>query len=84
MAFAVILTWLYNSTKGSLLLVAICHATANTVGIFLPVANTTSGENMGAYITTVFLEIVAAVAVIAISGPARLSTEQMQTAYSSQ
>lgn len=85
MAFAVILTWLYNSTKGSLFLVSICHAASNTVGIFLPVANTTSGENIGAYITVVLLEIAAAVVVTVISGPARLSrTEQMQTQYSSQ
>lgn len=79
MAFAVVLTWLYNSTKGSLLLVAVCHATANTVGVFLPVANTSSGENIGAYIVTVFLEIAVAVIVVAISGSARLSNEQMQT-----
>jgi len=83
MASAIVLTWIYNSTKGSLLLVAICHATANTVGVFLPVANTTSRENIGAYIATVFLEIVAAVIVVAISGPARLSNEQMQTEQSS-
>ena len=79
LAFAIILTWLYNSTNGSLLLVSICHAASNTIGIFLPVANTTSGENMGAYITIVLLEIIAAVIVIAISGTARLSTGKMQT-----
>jgi membrane protease YdiL (CAAX protease family) len=78
-AFAVILTWLYNGTRGSLLLVAICHAASNTVNIFLPVANTTSGENMGAYITIVLLEAVTAIIVTIIAGPARLSrTEQMQ------
>ena len=84
-AFAVILTWLYNGTKGSLLLVAICHAASNTVGNFLPVANTTSSENMGAYITIVLLEIVTAVTVTVISGQLRLSrTEQVQKQYSSQ
>lgn len=79
MAFAVILTWLYNNTKGSLLLVAIAHAASNTVGNFLPVANTASSENMGTYITIVLLEIAAAVVVTVISGFARLSrTEPMQ------
>ena len=79
MAFAVILTWLYNNTKGSLLLVAIAHAASNTVGNFVPVANTASDENMGAYITIVLLEIAAAVVVTVISGPARLSrTEPKQ------
>lgn len=82
MAFAVIQTWLYNNTKGSLLLVAIAHAASNTAGIFLPVANTTSGENMGTYITIVLLEVAAAVVVTVVSGPARLSrTEQMQMQY---
>lgn len=85
MAFAVILTWLYNNTKGSLLLVAIAHAASNTVGNFLPVANTASVENMGAYITIVLLEVAAAVVVTVISGPARLSqTEPMQMQYHSQ
>ncbi|MGQ0604894.1 MAG: CPBP family intramembrane glutamic endopeptidase [Anaerolineales bacterium] len=80
LAFAVILTWLYNSTRGSLLLVAICHAAINTVGIFLPVANTTSGENMGAYMVIVLLELAAAIVIIVIAGPARLSrTEPVQT-----
>ncbi len=80
LAFAIILTWLYNNTRGSLLLVSICHAAINTVGIFLPLANTTSGENLGAYITVTLLEIAAAVVIIVIAGPVRLSrTEQMQT-----
>ena len=79
-AFAVILTWIYNGTKGSLLLVVICHAASNTVGIFLPVANTTTGENMGAYITIALFEVAAAIIITIIAGPGRLSrTEQMQT-----
>jgi len=79
-AFAVILTWIYNGTKGSLLLVVLCHAASNTVGIFLPVANTTTGENMGAYITIALFEVAAAIIITIIAGPGRLSrTEQMQT-----
>src|SRR5438874_8834604 len=73
MAFAVILTWIYNGTKGSLLLVVICHAASNTVGIFLPVANTTTGENMGAYITIALFEVAAAIIITIIAGPGRLS-----------
>jgi len=49
-SFAVILTWLYNNTRGSLLMVVFCHAASNTVGMFLPVANTVSSGNLGAYI----------------------------------
>jgi membrane protease YdiL (CAAX protease family) len=78
MAFAVIMTWLYNGTKGSLLLVTIAHASANTIGIFLPLANTVSSENMGAYIGYVLLEVMVAITIIA-TGPEWLSrTEPLQ------
>ena len=76
MAFAVILTWLYNNTKGSLLIVAICHAASNTVAIFFPMANTISNENMGAYIVYILLEVLAAVIVTLYAGPARLSRKE--------
>lgn len=64
---------------GSLLLATICHASSNTVSIFLPMANTVSSENMGSYVIWVLLEVVVAIAVTVIAGPARLSrTEPMQ------
>jgi membrane protease YdiL (CAAX protease family) len=79
LAYAVLLTWLYNNTKGSLLLVAISHACSNTAGVFLPMATTVSNENMGAYITVTILEIAAAMIVTFMAGPARLSrTEPKQ------
>jgi membrane protease YdiL (CAAX protease family) len=79
MAYAVILTWLYNNTKGSLLLVAISHASSNTAGLFMPMANTVSSENMGAYIIFVLLEVITAVMIIIVSGPERFSrTEPVQ------
>lgn len=73
LAFAVILTWLYNNTKGSLLIVAVCHAMSNTVGVFMPMANTSSSENMGSYIFYVLLEVLAAIVVTVIAGSAHLS-----------
>ncbi len=77
--FAVILTWLYNGTRGSLLLVTIMHASANTAGIFFPISNTVSSENMGAYITYFFLEVAVAIIVILVTGPEQLSrTEPKQ------
>ena len=80
MAFAVSLTWLYNNTKGSLLLVAIMHASSNTAGLFFPMANTTSSENIETYVGYVLLEVVVAVVIVIMAGPARLSrTEPMQT-----
>ena len=79
MAFAVILTWLYNNTNGSLLMVAICHAISNTVSIFVPMASTVSSENMGSYIIYVLLEVATALAIIFVASPARLSrTEEKQ------
>lgn len=79
MAYAVILTWFYNNTKGSLLLVTITHASGNTAGPFMPMANTVSSENMGAYIIFALLQVVTAVMIIIVTGPERLSrTEPMQ------
>ena len=79
MAYAVILTWLYNNTQGSLLLVTITHASGNTAGPFMPMANTVSSENMGAYIIFALLEVAAAILIIVATGPQRLSrTEPVQ------
>jgi membrane protease YdiL (CAAX protease family) len=71
-SFAVLLTWLYNNTKGSLLLVVICHASSNTAGLFLPVDNVPSSPEMGAYILFALLEVAAAVVVTVVAGSARL------------
>jgi uncharacterized protein len=76
MAFAVVLTWLYNNTRGSLLLTGLCHASANTAGLFLPMASTASGNNMNAYITIVLIEVVVAIAITVIAGPERLSRRE--------
>jgi uncharacterized protein len=79
MAVSVMYTWLYNGTKGSLLLVTLFHAASNTAGVFMPMANTVSSENLGAYILYVLLEAVAAVVIVIVTGPERLSrTEIMQ------
>ena len=79
MAGAFLYTWLYNNTKGSLLMVTLFHASSNTMGIFMPMASTISGENMGAYIGYVLFEVVAAVIVVIVTGPERLSrTEEKQ------
>jgi membrane protease YdiL (CAAX protease family) len=77
LADAVIYTWIYNNTKGSLLLTTILHAAGNTAGVFLPVANTQSGEHLDVYIlATVFL-IIVAVAVTFFSGSKQLSRVEM-------
>lgn len=73
MAAAVLYTWLYNGTRGSLLLVTLFHAASNTTGLFMPMANTVSNGNMGAYILYILLEVLAAGAIIMITGSKRLS-----------
>jgi membrane protease YdiL (CAAX protease family) len=79
MADAILYTWLFNNTKGSLLLTTLFHASGNTAGVFLPIANTVTGNNTSALILQVLLQIIAAVVVVRIAGPARLSrTEAVQ------
>jgi membrane protease YdiL (CAAX protease family) len=73
LAFSVTLTWLYNASKGSLLLVAIMHASSNTTGIFFPMANLVSSENMGAYIGYCLFEVLVAIIVVFATRPARFS-----------
>lgn len=73
MAKAVLLTWMYNNTKGSLLLVTLFHASFNTAGVVLPIANTVIDNNLGARIIIDLLEVVAAVVVVISAGAENLS-----------
>jgi membrane protease YdiL (CAAX protease family) len=73
LAEAVLYTWLYNNTNGSLLLATIFHAAGNTSGVFLPMANTVSGENMGVQIIATALEVLAAVMVVIMTTTDSLS-----------
>lgn len=73
LADAVIYTWVYNNTKGSLLLTSILHAAGNTAGVFLPMANTQSGEHMDVYITAIVLLALTATVVTLFTGTNRLS-----------
>jgi uncharacterized protein len=76
---AVLLSWMYNSTKGSLLLVTLFHASFNTAAVLLPIANTVSDSNLGARIIINLLEVITAIVVIVSAGPERLSqTEPKQ------
>jgi len=78
-AKAILMTWMFNSTKGSLLLVTLFHASFNTAGLLLPIANnlTDTNMNMRAMIST--LEIIVAVIVVIYAGAERLSrTEPKQ------
>lgn len=73
MADAVLYTWLYNSTRGSLLLVTFFHASGNAAAVFLPIANTVSTENLPTFIISIILIISSAVIVTIAARSARLS-----------
>jgi uncharacterized protein len=70
-ALSVLYTWLYNSTRGSLLLVTLFHASGNTAGMFLPVSFAAAGGIMPNLM--IVLYIVAAVVVTFIAGAEHLS-----------
>lgn len=78
---AILYTWLYNNTRGSLLLVTIMHAAGNTAGVFLPMASTMSSENLGALLIAIALEIVIAAIVIFTAGAARLARAEPKQVY---
>lgn len=73
LAEAILYTWLYNNTRGSLLLTTIMHAAGNTAGVFLPMANTLSGANMDVLIVVIVIEVMIAILVTAVAGPEKLS-----------
>jgi membrane protease YdiL (CAAX protease family) len=78
---AIIYTWLSNGTRGSLLLVTLLHASTNTAGAFMPMANTVGDANMGAYIMYVLLEGLVAILIVSVTGlklPANTATTQVQ------
>jgi membrane protease YdiL (CAAX protease family) len=71
-AKAVLFTWVFNSTGGSLLMVTLLHASMNTSAVFLPMLPAATGEGRPLAIS-VGLHAVAAIAVVAATGAARLS-----------
>lgn len=66
-ANAFVYTWIYNSTKGSILLVALFHGSGNIFGAFMP------GVSPVAY---ALVNCVVAIALIAVLGKVNLSLRQ--------
>jgi membrane protease YdiL (CAAX protease family) len=71
-ARAILFTWVYNSTRGSLLLVTIFHAAFNTIFVFLPIAPQVIGHS-GIFELAVIIECIAAMIVTLVAGWANLS-----------
>jgi membrane protease YdiL (CAAX protease family) len=78
-AKAVLLTWVFNSTRGSLLMVTLFHASMNTASVFLPMLPAATGEARPIMIS-IGLHAVAAVAVVVATGAARLSRSDPEAA----
>jgi membrane protease YdiL (CAAX protease family) len=74
-ANAILYTWIYNNTKGSLLLASLFHAASNTAGVFLPVSTTVEIDVSTEAVEAVILVVIAAV-VVYVAGAARLSRSQ--------
>jgi membrane protease YdiL (CAAX protease family) len=73
-ALSVILTWVYNSTGGSLLMVVLLHATANLpLTLFL---EPLGSRAMLPFLLYVALMVVAAIVVVIVAGPAHLSRKR--------
>jgi len=71
-AKAVLYTWVFNSTAGSLLMVTLLHASLNTSVVFLPILPAAVGDVRPTLISIV-LHCAAAVAVVLATGPVRLT-----------
>lgn len=77
---AVILTWLYNNSRGSVLPAMVLHAGWNTVGILVPAPHPAPGAAVGGAPTATTLQVTAAafvtvvaIAIVAVAGPGTLS-----------
>jgi membrane protease YdiL (CAAX protease family) len=77
LALAVLYTWLYNNTRGSLLLVTLFHASGNTFGMFMPAKFAVTGGIL--FNLEIVFFVIAAIVVTLVAGAERLSrTAEMQ------
>jgi uncharacterized protein len=70
---AILYTWVFNSTGGSLLLVTLLHASFNTAYVMLPVNPAAAGSPL-IQLFVLAVEAVAALVVIARTGPVHLAS----------
>ena len=72
-AFSIIYTWMYNNTRGSLLIVHLFHAASNVTLGMLPVLPMDTGGDLRPLWLAVGLLWAFTIAIVTIFGPARLS-----------
>lgn len=80
-AKAILYTWLYNATGGSLLLTTIFHASGNTAGVLLPIPNILSGSEPVEYAIIALLFAAIAMAAVSINGPNLISGEGKRISF---
>lgn len=73
---SVLLAWIYNGTRGSLLLVVLAHAAWNTAGIYLPLSNTLSSGGLGAFAAQAAIEVLLVIVIVGRTGAENLSRSQ--------
>src|SRR5437899_2035419 len=71
---AVVYTWVFNGTGGSLLLVTLLHAAYNTAYVFLPVNSMASNPRQA--LIMVAVEAAGALVIVFIAGPKWLSNKE--------
>jgi membrane protease YdiL (CAAX protease family) len=73
LALSVILSWLYNSTNGSLLIVIICHGAIDTASRYMLPEFSNQGYQV-VWWCMVGLYVAVAIIVVFVAGPKRLET----------
>jgi uncharacterized protein len=68
LAQAIVFTWVYNNTRGSLLMVLLFHAALNTADVFLPIIPSAVGDSRPMLIA-MGLRCIAALVVVIVAGP---------------
>jgi uncharacterized protein len=68
LAEAIVFTWIYNNTRGSLLMVLLFHAALNTADVFVPIIPSAIGDSRPMLIA-MGLRCVAALVVVIVAGP---------------
>ena len=77
-ALSIIMTWLYNNTKGSLLISHFFHTCSNvTIGLLPILPMDTNGDTGPLYITIAFL-IIVTVVIVAVYGKENLSRKHIR------
>jgi len=75
LALTVIYTWMFNSTRGSLLFVTLFHAMSNTVAYALYGIEISTAAFLRHYLMTVGITAIIAVLIIVFTGARRLSRQ---------